>query len=116
MLALAAGGMTLWGWAAPDEVTGLLRFLLVSGAAIVVVSGAGLLWRRRHGGSGKWIRVATTSATAGTLVGCFASRVAADSTMTAAYVTTVVTTVAMAVAWVALIRPLTLGESHVRNR
>lgn len=128
MVVMAIGVMLLWGWSEPiggcepgslmtgcrvgDGIptsrlhVGLLRFLLVSAASILAVSAAGLLWRRRRGGSAKWIRVAATSVTAGTLAGCVASRMVADSAMAAAFVTTAVTSMAMAVAWVALIRPV----------
>ncbi|MCT2581617.1 hypothetical protein [Actinophytocola gossypii] len=46
-----------------------LMVLVTSAAAVLVVAGAGLLWRRARGGEPGWIRRAAVCATVGTLVG-----------------------------------------------
>jgi hypothetical protein len=50
------------------------RLLATSAAAVLVVAGAGLLWRRLRGGEPGWIRRASVCATVGTLVGAAIGR------------------------------------------
>jgi hypothetical protein len=51
-----------------------VMLLVMSAAAVLVVAGTGLLWRRIRGGEPGWIRRAAVCATVGTLVGAATGR------------------------------------------
>jgi hypothetical protein len=126
MVALTIGCMTLLGndvWSrllieecAPGETftgcydsarvfEGPFRYIAVGATMILLVAGAGLLWRRLRGG-GSWIRVSASTTTAGVLLGAAASRiVGTENAMATAYVTTAAVSLGLAAVWLGLIRP-----------
>lgn len=83
----------------------VLVFLGVSAGAVLLVSAAGLLWRRRRGGA-HWVAPAATSVVVGVVLGVGAGGIATrELAMPAMFGVTTVASVLVACAWVGYLRP-----------